>query len=315
MRMRELGLASALALSVVATPSLAQDIPEQLTLRSGVAGGSWFPIGASMIEILSAAGVRGNAEPGGAAGNLVAIDQGQVELGFTMTMLPALAAEGADPFPQTIDNIAGISVVFPNFAHVMVREDSEVTSLEDLEGKSFASQPIGTGTQIVFSDMLEVVGLTEEDLDVTRGGQGHGADQVRDRQAVGLTATTAAPSGTLTELATGHSIRFLGLDDDQFEAMKEINPGYVRATLPAGTYPGQDEDVAGVGTDTILVVSEDMSEDHAYWITKTLVEGIERLNAAHGSMRNLTPEGMAAVAGVDLHPGARRYYEEAGILQ
>lgn len=315
MRMTKLGLASALALGVVATPTLAQDIPEQLTLRSGVAGGAWYPIGASMIEILNAAGARGNAEPGGAAGNLIAIEQGQIELGYTMTVLPALAAEGVDPFEQPVENIAGISVVFPNFGHVMVREDSGVTSFEDLAGQPFASQPIGTGTQIVFSDMLEIFGLTEDDLNVTRGGQGHGADQVRDRQAVGLTATTAAPSGTLTELATSHSMRFLGLDDDQFEAIREINPGYVRTILPAGTYAGQDEDIAGVGTDTILVVSQDMSDEHAYWITKTLVEGIASLNAAHSSMSDLTPEGMAAVQGVDLHPGARRYYEEAGILQ
>ena len=315
MQMKKLGLASALALGVAATPSLAQDIPEQLTLRSGVAGGAWYPIGAAMIEILNAAGTRGNAEPGGAAGNLVALDQGQIELGLTMTVLPALAAQGVDPFPQAVDNIAGISVVFPNFAHVMVREDSGVTSFDELGGRSFASQPIGTGTQIVFSDMLQVFGLSEDDLNVTRGGQGHGADQVRDRQAIGLTATTAAPSGTLTELTTSHAIRILGLDDDQFEAIREINPGYVRTMLPAGTYAGQDEDIAGVGTDTILVVSGDMSDDHAYWITKTLVEGIASLNAAHSSMRDLTPEGMAAVAGVDLHPGARRYYEEAGILQ
>lgn len=315
MKLAYLGLTAVLAFGTALTPALAEDVPDQLTLRSGVAGGSWYPIGASMIEILNAAGTRGNAEPGGAASNLVAIDQGQIELGFTMTILPALAAAGTAPFPQPVEGIRGISVVFPNFGHVMVREDSGVTGFEDLAGKAFASQPVGTGTQIVFADMLEVHGLSESDLDVTRGGQGHGADQVRDRQAVGLTATTAAPSGTLTELATGHAITFLDIDDEHFAAMKEINPGYVRTTLPAGTYAGQDEDVEGVGTDTILVVSEDMPEEHAYWITKTLVEGIADLNKAHGSMRDLTPEGMAAVQGVELHPGARRYYEEAGILR
>lgn len=303
-----------LTLSMGAAPAIAQEPPTNLTLRSGVAGGSWFPIGASLIEVLNKAGARGNAEPGGAAGNLIALDQGQIDLGLTMTVLPELARNATDPFPSAIDSARGIAVVFPNFAHVMVRDDAGIASIADLAGKDFAGQPVGTGTQIVFSDMLQAYGLSEDDLELTRGGQGHGADMVRDRQVVGLTATTAAPSGTLTELASVHKMSFLPVDDAHFEKMREINSGYVRSTLPAGLYNGQDADVPGVGTDTILVVHKDMSDDDAYWITKTLVENIGALNASHASMRGLTPEGMAAVAGVELHPGARRYYEEAGLL-
>lgn len=314
MNMKIIGLSAVMALGVVAQPGIAQERPSQLTLRSGVAGGTWFPIGASIIEILSQDDVRGNAEPGGAASNLVAVNRGQIELGFTMGILPKLAQQGTTPFDSKIESVRGLAVMFPNFAHVMVRKGNGVDSISDLAGKEFASQPVGTGTQLVFVDMLETYGLSEEDLTLTRGGQSHGADQVRDRQAVGLTATTAAPGGTLIELASSHNMAFLGIDDEHFEAMRKLNPGYVRTTLPAGTYPGQDEDVAGVGTDTILVVSEAMPEEHVYWITKVLVENIEKLNKVHSAMRNLTPEGMAKVQGLELHPGARRYYEEAGLL-
>jgi len=315
-RTRAAGLALALAVGGLAVSSAVADAdekPQQLTLQSGVSGGTWFPIGAGIVEIFSAEGVRANAEPGGAASNLVSLNQGRIELGFTMSILPELARRAAEPFPHEIEDTRGIAVLFPNFTHVLVRADSGVKSIEDLAGRRFASQPIGTGTQIAFADMLAAHGLSEDDLDLTRGGQTHGADQIRDGHAVGMTATTAAPGGTITELATVHDVVFLPLSDEAYEAMREINPGYVRTELPAGTYPGQDEAVPGTGTDTMLAVSESMPEEEVYWITRTLVENIERVQGIHASLAGLTPERMAAVEGLPLHPGAERYYEEHGL--
>lgn len=309
-----LAMAAGAALALSGGPGHAQEAPDQLTLRSGVSGGTWFPIGAGITEIFREQGVQANTEPGGAASNIISVERGEAELGFTMTILPELARQGAEPFPEEVGGTRGIAVLFSNFTHVLVREDGGVETVPDLDGKSFASQPFGTGTQIAFANMLRAYGLSPDDLELTRGGQTHGADQVRDGHAVGMTATTAAPGGTITELASVVDVRFLPLSDEAYDRMTDINPGFVRKTLPAGTYPGQNEAVPGTGTDTILTVSQAMPEEEAYWITKTLVENIDRVKGIHASMSDLTPERLAAVQGVQLHPGARRYYEEQGLL-
>ncbi|MGI6128932.1 MAG: TAXI family TRAP transporter solute-binding subunit [bacterium] len=282
--------------------------PANLTVLAGTAGGSWMPIGAAVAEIFSDNGVKANSEQGGGVSNVTAISRGEGDIGFTMTIIPSIARAGEQPFDGVYDNVAGLAVLFPNFNHVMV--GPEVNSLEDLKGKGFVTQPVGHATQVAFRDLLAAYGMTEDDLKLTRGSQTEGVELMKDGHVIGLTATTAAPGGSLTELATSKDIKFLGVDDEHLAKLKEINDGYVRTNLKPNTYPGQTEEVQGVGTDTVLIVRKDMSDEEVYWITKTLAENIQKLKDSHACMADLTLEQMASVTGVSMHPGAQKYWDE-----
>lgn len=288
--------------------------PRQLTLLSGVSGGAWYPIGAGIAELFARQGVNANTEQGGGVSNVIAVGRGDAELGFTTSIIPPLAEQGLEPFPEPVTNARAIAVLWQDFTHVIVREGSDVEEVPDLAGKRFASQPVGTATAVAFANLLEAYGLSEDDLTLTRGGQSHGVDQVKDRNAVGVTATTAAPSGTLTELVSTMDVQFLEVNDEAFQRLREINPGFIRYTLEPGTYPNQEEAVEGVGTTTLLITREDIPDEEVYWITRTLVENVANLNNIHAALAGLTPEAMADVSGIPLHPGAERYYREAGLI-
>jgi len=284
--------------------------PKAITLLCGVSGGTWFSIGSIVSEVFRKAGIRSSVEIGGGVSNVIAIDRQDAELGMTMTITPPVAKKGGVPFKEKHEDVMGVGTLFKNFAHIMVSEASGINSIDQLKGRKFASQPVGTSTQQAFTDILSIYGLSEDDLKITRGGQSEGAALVKDRHVVGLTATTAAPSATLSEIALSISMKILPISDEKYEELAKINNGYVKTSLPAGTYAGQDEDVPGVRVDTILIVNKNMSEEEVYWITKTLVESIEELRVAHASMKDLTVEEMSKVGGVELHPGAKKYYEE-----
>lgn len=283
--------------------------PKSITLLCGVSGGSWFSIGSIVSEIFRKAGTDSSVEIGGGVSNVILIDRQKAELGMTMTITPPVGREGGVPFKEKHIDVMGVCTLFKNFAHIMVTKESGINSIEQLKGKKFASQPVGTSTQQAFTDILSVYGLSEDDLKITRGGQSEGAALVKDRHVVGQTATTAAPSATLSELALFIPMKILPIPDDKFAELARINNGYVRTVLSANTYSGQDE-VPGVRVDTILIVNKNMPEEQVYWIAKTLVENIEELRVAHASMKNLTVEEMSKVGGVELHPGAKKYYEE-----
>jgi len=284
--------------------------PKAVTLLCGVSGGTWFSIGSIVSEVFRKAGTRSSVEIGGGVSNVIAIDRQDAELGMTMTITPPVAKKGGNPFKEKHENVMGVCTLFKNFAHIMVSEASGINSIDQLKGEKFASQPVGTSTQQAFNDILNVYGLSEDDLKITRGGQGEGAALVKDRHVVGQTATTAAPSATLSEVAMFIPMKMLPISDEKYEELAKINNGYVKTSLPAETYPGQDKDVPGVRVDTILIVNKNMSEEEVYWITKTLVENIEELRVAHASMKDLTVEEMSKVGGVELHPGAKKYFEE-----
>jgi TRAP transporter TAXI family solute receptor len=285
--------------------------PASVTIVTGVTKGTWYPIGAVVADIFTKAGVKASAEPGGGVGNIYSVSMGKAQLGITTADLPALAKAGTPPFKNPAAGFLGFCFLFPNFEHIIVRKDAGINTVADLKGKPFASQRLNTSSQVIFSDVLWAYGLKEDDLKVTRGSQGEGVELMKDRQVVGQTAVTAPPSAAFTEIHTLLNVKVLPLSEEAVKKLIEKNPGYVRTILPKGTYPTQDQDVLGIGSDSILIVQEKMPEGEVYWMAKTLIDNLTALRGAHATMKNLTVEKLSQVAGLKLHPGAARAFKEA----
>lgn len=307
-----LSAALAVAGAVVAMPAIAGDKPDQITIFSGRQGGSWYGMGGGLAKIFIDNGVKSSAEVGGGISNVAAVGAGRGELGFSMSIVPRMGRLGMAPFKSKVTNVKAIGQLSANKVHIVVSNASGVNTVADLKGKKFASQPVGNVTTEAFKAVLAAVGLGEDDLQLTRGGQGFGAKEMKDRRIVGFTATTIPPSPAFSDVAQSLDVKFLGIDDKTFEAMKKENPGFVRDSIPANTYRGQTEVVPTASSAMIIVVNEAMSDEHAYWITKTLSENISSMQKIHKAWGSLTVKGFASVSGVELHPGAARYFKEAG---
>jgi len=287
--------------------------PQQVTIFTGPQGGSWYAMGGGFAKLFSDAGVRSNAEVGGGISNVAVVAQGRGELGFTMSIVPRMAELGVEPYKQKINNVRGIAALGPNKIHIVVAANSGVKTITDLKGKKFASQPVGNVTTEAFKAVLAANGMSESDLDLTRGGQGYGATQMKDRRIVGFTATTLPPSPAFSEVAQSLDVVFLPIDDATLAKMREANPGYSRAVIKAGIYNGQTADVPTASTDLIVITRAETPDEEAYWMTRTLVEKIDALRKIHSSLADLTPESMSKTPGATLHPGAARYYKEKGL--
>lgn len=305
------GLALAGAL-VFAIPASAQQ-PSQLTILSGSPGGSWYPIAAGIAEILGSEGVPTNAEVGAGVANMARISAGAAELGMTTSTVPPLADVGASPFQETIDNVQAIAVLFPSLQQIAVTESSGIDSIAELAGQPFNCESVGNSTQAALVDVLAASGTSEDEVDCARGSVSFGADGVKDGNLVGFTTLSAYPNGTFSELFHSVDMKLLPIPPETAEEMQANNPGYSYSEIPAGTYRGVDEDVPTMRSDLMFIANEDLSEEDAYWIVKTLLARIEDLRSIHAVMRPITPEYMANVAGIELHPGARRAFLEAGV--
>jgi TRAP transporter TAXI family solute receptor len=300
----------------VAQPALAQGTPpQQLTIFTGPQGGSWYAMGGGLARLYQEAGVRASSEVGGGVSNVVVVGAGRGEMAFTMSAVPPMAAEGVPPFRQKIDNIRAIGTIGPNHVHIVVAADSGVQKVEDLRGRRFASQPVGNVTTEAFKLVLQAAGMTEGDLELTRGGQGYGAAQMKDRRIIGFTATTLAPSPAFLDVAQSLDVRFLPIDGALRERVIQLNPGFRPGALPAGVYRGQAGPVPTVVTDQLIIVREEMPEDEAYWITRTLAQNLAKLRQIHASLATLELAELAQQSGTPFHPGAARYWREAGVLR
>lgn len=284
--------------------------PKSISIFSGQSGGSWWVIGAVLSEIFMKSGVPSSVEIGGGTSNIVQVATRVGEIGMTNSIIPPVAFKGGEPFDQKYDNMAGLCYFGSNLVHIAVTKDSGIDNIADLKGKEFASQALGTSSQKAFEDTLKAYGLSEADLKISRGGQSEGAALMQDRHVIGMAFLGGYPSATLAELALLNPVNLLGVSDEAFGKLVEMNSGYVRETLPAGTYNGQDKEVISVGSDLILIIRKDMPDEEAYWIIKKIVENIEDLKASHGSMSGLTVEALSEVSGIEIHPGVKKFFDE-----
>lgn len=310
--MRLAALAGALLLGGAGA---AQAKLDQLTILGGPQGSTWYAIGGGLASMFNKQGVRANSELGGAITNVIKLAKGDAELAFTYTATANMAPKGEAPFPSKIDDIASILLFQDSIVHVLVSKDSGIDAIPDLKGKPFASQAPGNLSQLAFQHLLEVYGMKESDLQLSRGSQTFGGDGVKDRRFVGVTSFSGLPGPMYMEVATSLPVKFLPVPDDAFAKLQQKNSGYRRETIPANTYTGQTEAVPTFATNAIMIVRKSMADDDAYFITKTIGDHLEDFKAMAAANAHLTPAIMANVPGLDLHPGAVRYYKEIGVLK
>ena len=180
-------------------------------------------------------------------------------------------------------------------------------------GKRVSVGSPGSGTEVIALRVLEAAGIDPDtDIDRQQLGVDESVGATRDGNLDAFFWSGGLPTGAVTDLATTEEIRLLPTADYVAPLQEEYGEVYQEAIIPSGTYDGVNEDVAVVGVPNYLVVNEEMDEERAYGITRLLFEQQEALAAAHPEANNLDLETAQNVTPLELHPGAQRYYDEAG---
>ena len=306
--LKALALAAGLAFGITAVSA------QEVKLMTGPQGGVWIPLGGQLKDLWEKAvpGLSVQALPGAGVANVRGIEENKTEVGFGNSITTVDAVAGNPPFTKKHANVCNIATLYPQYFQVVVRVDSGVNSIKDLKGKSLAAQPRGNTAEEITKQILQVNGLTYNDLKTSFVSYTDAVAQVQDGHAVAFTLGTTIPSGAVMDLASARDIKLLDLAD-QIDAMRKLNPGYTLVTVPKGTYPKQDKDVQVIGYATHIVASCKLPDDLVYAMTKTMAQNIPQMALVNKAITGLTPKAMAEDIGVPFHKGAAKYYKEAGI--
>jgi len=275
--------------------------------------------GNSLVEVLPYSGSIGNPE---------LVSTGEAELATTFSSVARWAHTGQEGTPyedEPLDNIrvlvGGIDeYYFGPIASSSASFDSLDQAIEEEMPIDFVSQPRGSlgdaGTKMI----LEAYGTSEEDI-TSWGGSfdptstNVASDAIQNEQADLWIQAITAGHPNVTELAQATDISILDISDEALENLSDF--GLESAILPAGTFQGQDEEVQLPGFYTSVIASEDMDEETAYAITKSIVENADQLKEENAGMEAFDPDKAASetlTGGVPLHPGAEKYFLEEGII-
>ncbi len=116
-------------------------------------------------------------------------------------------------------------------------------------------------------------------------------------------------------MGDGSDFKLISLSDDEIAKISEARKEFSVATIPAGSYRGQPEEVRTVGNWVVVVVHQDLDDDLVYNLTKVILENREFLKERHNYFKDLAPENIEGAIIAPLHPGAERYYREVGVLK
>jgi TRAP transporter TAXI family solute receptor len=123
------------------------------------------------------------------------------------------------------------------------------------------------------------------------------------------------PTAAVTEMCTAGG-KLLSMDSELIKKIQQEYPWYAEFIIPAGTYDNQPEGVRTTAVKMLLLTDASMPEDLIYALTKTLWENLGELGKAHPVMKTVTPDmAVSDLSGVPLHPGAEKYFKEAGVVK
>jgi len=286
--------------------------PEYISFLTGGTSGTYYPLGGAIDKIIDQEtdiqpdAVSSNAS----ADNIIALVDGEAEIAFTQTDVAADAAEGINAFDEPIDTVLGLGSLYPETIQIVTVEDSGIESVEDLEGKKVSVGAPGSGTYINAEQILEIHDMTMDDIDAQNLDFGESAGGIKDGNIDAAFITAGTPTGAVEELQATSDVVILPIEDDKAQALIDKYPYYAEDTIPEGTYD-LEEDLDTVAVLAMLVVTDDLSEDVVYDMTKAIYENSDDI--AHAKAELISIDSALDGIGIEMHPGALKYYEEEGL--
>ena len=272
------------------------------------------PLGGQLKDMWEKAipGLEVQAVPGAGIANVRGVDEGKADVGFGNSISTVDGLAGRAPYPKATTNVCNLATLYPQYYQLVANADAGVGKIADLKGKSITTQQRGNTGELITRQLLEVNGIKYSDVKVSFVGYTDSVNQMKDGHAAAFGLGTQIPAGSIMDLAAARDIKMID-QSDSYDGMKKLNSGYTLGTVPKGTYPKQDNDVKVIAYATHLVVSCKLPEDEVYTMTKTLAANVKTMATVAKAMETLTPAGMAEDIGVPFHPGAAKFYKEAGI--
>jgi TRAP transporter TAXI family solute receptor len=290
-----------------------------LTLGTATPGGGFPVYGAAVVEIVNKTDASLSLQPintKGSTENVPLLEAGQLDLALVQgeVVHEALAGIGRPPADLRI-----VAAMYSTPGMYVVRADSAYRSIGDLKGKPVAFGAKGSGLVILARYVLEGIGLDQERdfqaIYLERAGDGPA--MVADGRAEALWGAGLGWPGFATVAKAPGGARFIAPDAAETRRILAKHAFLRPMSVPAGSYPGQNEAIASVGSWSFILARPTLPDDVAYRIARALHRNEAALAALLAQARETTAANTLAAAPRKelIHPGVLRYLREIGLVQ
>jgi TRAP transporter TAXI family solute receptor len=308
--------------------------PITMTWVAGGVGGGWYVQAGGIARMIAEKEPKITIKvvPGGGVVNPVRVSQHKDDLGWGITFVDKMAFKGMEPvYKQPNPNVRALGGIFGIYhIHFLAAADEGVASVAEMADKIKAGEALrvaapmkGTSDLPLVQTILGFYGVSLDDIEKAGGKvfQAVYSDMVnlyKDKHVDYVFTHLALPGAAITEMTVSRDSTLLPVTeaciDHLHNELGTLSRDSGRSLIPAKTYKGQEEDVPAVVTAGELIANKDVPEPVVYEIVKIVCENIEELHKINPANRNFDPKSGWKNVALPLHPGAERYYKEAGYM-
>ena len=292
--------------------------PTFINVLTGGTSGVYYPVGVALSQIYGDGieGAKATVQSTKASvENLNLLQAGRGELALALGDAVADAWNGVEEagFKKPLDKLRGIGAAYSNYIQIVANADSGIESLADLKGKRISVGAPKSGTELNARAIFKAAGLSYEDMGkVEFLPYAESVELIKNRQLDATLQSSGLGMAAFRDLASTMAVRFIPVPPEVVAAIGSA--AYQPGTIPAGTYEGQPEDVPTAAIANLFVSHSGVSDELAYQMTKLMFEHLDRLGSAHSAAKGIKLDKAAKGLPIPLHPGAERFYREAGAL-
>lgn len=320
------GVAVALAAGAYVAGSAGGAVAQEqqfISIGTGGVTGVYYPTGGAICRLVNRNrkdhGIRCSVEStGGSVYNINTIRAGELEFGVAQSDWQFHAYNGTTRFEDQgpFEDLRAVFSVHPEPFTVVARADSGIETFEDLRGKRVNIGNPGSGQRGTMEVVMEAYGW--EMGDFALASELKAAEQSQalcDNNIDAMIYTVGHPSGSIQEATTACESVLVEVAGPTIDGLVEEHSYYRTATIPGGMYRGTDEDTTTFGVGATFVTRADVADEVVYELVKAVFENFEDFKALHPAFANLEKDEMVSDGiSAPLHPGAERYYKEAGLM-
>lgn len=297
-------------------------------LATASTGGTYYPVGVALATLtkvkiqpkhkssVSAINSAGSAE------NVKLLRDNEAQFAILQGLYGSYAWNGTGPLEKQgrQEYLRSVTMLWQNVEQFVVESrharTGTVSDILAMKGMKMALGKKNSGTIGSNRKILANLGVDiDSDFELYYAGYGPSAEALQNGRVEGINTPAGIPTGAVTKLyaSAGDEVQSLDFTDEQAAKADGGLGLWTRFVIPGGTYPGQDKDWNTIAQPNFLAVRSDVGEDFVYLFTKTIYENLPFLQAIHKATNAMSLDRALAGLPAPLHPGAVRYYREAGI--
>ncbi len=251
----------------------------------------------------------------GSAANLRLLSEDYIQLAVVQNDMANNAYYGVENFKgkDAYQGYGAVAGLYTESCQIVVRADSEIKSIDDLQGKTISIGEEESGTELNATQILDTYGLSDRLVKKVSLNYADAAKELENGKIDAFFCTAGTQTTVIEELAKNCGIRLLGIDDNGRKKLLNSYDSYSECVIPKGTYQGQEEDIQTVGVKALLLASNKLSADSVKELTKLLFENEEKLQYTLPVDISLDEKTAVEDITIPFHKGAAAYYKDKGI--